>query len=163
MNQAIARQALEDAWAIVAKTWADAMALPEDQRAGPLAIVAKIEPPIRQAAKELRIPLPWRVRFFSSARPSARFLLKLNVVHRRSGSPGEITWDGLDTIREAETRNGGLVPLTAEEFDAIAGKDEDRLVCLARDRHSNLHPLFVWDDGEAQSLQQHIRMHGDGN
>jgi hypothetical protein len=100
------------------------------------------------------------VRLVSPSRVGRYIRLELTVVGRRTGGPAlEITVEdaaGYDVIAQA---NAGRVPITDEEYQALLGGDDERLLTLAARPGSNLRPLFFWEDSEATRLYRQRRGH----
>src|SRR5262245_52574948 len=89
-----------------------------------------------------------RIRFTCPERPGV-LELAVRVVERRAGGAGieitrlEVTREGEARLRSIEASNGGTVPITAEEFDALLGGESERLTALARSETSNLNPFLA--------------------
>jgi hypothetical protein len=158
------RQGFEDAAALAGQTRARAWDLPGcPERDELLALAGKLEDILLKLAAERGWPFPRAVTFRAPSAPDRGLKLDLRVVQLLTGAGAEITPHQLARFREIEAGHGGTVPLTAEEYGALQDAKTARLIELARDPASNLHPLFCWDDKEAARLQRDRRMHGTGN
>jgi hypothetical protein len=158
------RQGFDDAAALAEQTRARAWDLPGcPERHELLALAGKLEDILSKLAAERGWPFPRAVTFRAPSGPGSGLKVGLRVVQRLTGATAEITPDQLARFRGIEAGHGGTVPLTAEEYGALQDAKTDRLIELARDPSSNLHPLFCWDDKEAARLQRERRMHGTGN
>jgi hypothetical protein len=158
------RQGFEEAAALAEQTRARAWNLPEcPEQHELLALGGKLEDILSKLAAERGWPFPRAVTFRAPSAPDRGLKLDLRVVQRLTGAGAEITPDQLARFRELEAGHGGVVPLTAEEYDALRDGKPERMIELARDPASNLHPLFCWDNEEAARLQRERRMHGTGN
>jgi hypothetical protein len=62
----------------------------------------------------------------------------------RGGDTPEISPEQHARYRDLERSNGGAVPLTEDEFDALEAGDAGRLAALASSPGSTLHPLLSW-------------------
>jgi hypothetical protein len=158
------RQGFEEAAALAEQTRARAWDLPEcSERDELLGLAGKLEDILSRLAAERGWPFPRAVTFRAPSAPGRGLRLDLRVVQRLTGAGAEITPDQLARFREIEAGHGGTVPLSAEEYEALLDAKTARLIELARDPTSNLHPLFCWDDKEAARLQRERRRHGTGN
>lgn len=77
--------------------------------------------------------------------------LRLTIVERLTGAAGlcEVTAEQERLLRTVEQANGGKVPVTDDEWDALVEGRIRQLAELASRRGSNLRLLFCW--GEAES------------
>jgi hypothetical protein len=104
------------------------------------------------------------VEFSCPERPGVTLRLGVLVVeHLTGGERVEVTPARYARLEELAAANGGAVPLTAREFDALQGGDAAALVELAASPSSNLHPMFCWEEQEAARLYNQARTHGAGN
>lgn len=86
-----------------------------------------------------------RVVQFSCGERDLLFAVAVHVTDRpRGGDIPQITRLQHARYGELAAANGGAVPLTPAEFDALQGGDADRLADLASSPRSNLHPLLCW-------------------
>jgi hypothetical protein len=90
--------------------------------------------------------------------------LSVTVAERLTGGTcPEITHEQEARLRAIAEANGGFVPLTEEEHDALCSGAADRLLALAADKASHLHLLFCWDDEEAARLHRQRRLPATGS
>jgi hypothetical protein len=105
-------------------------------------------------------------RLFHLRAPDGRTLeLPVHVVVTRGGTaPGlEVTEGDCAALEQVERDNGGVIPLTPEEWRALVSGDTNALLALAASGASNLHRLFPWDDRRAAELYRQRKLFGTGN
>ncbi len=105
-----------------------------------------------------------RLRFVTSSPPRRVLGLEVVVVGRLTGGAGfEITPPQDAALRAIESANGGDLPTSQEEFQALTDGDTARLLALATSPGSSLYPLFCWGLSEAARLHRQRHLHGTGD
>jgi len=95
------------------------------------------------------------IHFACPERPDLTLELPVLLADRPGGVEGvEVTREQLAELRRLEAANGGQIPLTAAEFDAVEGGDAEALARLAASPASNLHHLFCWVEEAARPRKQ---------
>lgn len=162
MDEQARAKAVDELREIVARYLTEAARFPRPQdQAAMLELARRSEEPLQDAQRNFGLPVSRHV-VFARAEDTAALIVELYLVGRLSGSGREITQRGDAIFRAIEARHGGVVPLSQQEFDALADDRAEEVLELARRPESGLHPLLCQDDAEMNPLSRHWRTDGNG-